>query len=189
MALFTTDEARAFKVKGQTPLSSVAAAEITEAQARIKESFEDICGVAFEPTARTVTLNGTGTRYLLLPNTRVTAISSAEIDDDALTVSDVDVFDIGQLYYASGWTSGLNNITITYTHGHATVPRDIKRAALIVAVDELVNADVLSRATSQTDQLGTFRLSIPDPDKARWYGIPSVDSVLQRHRENVTAIG
>lgn len=192
MALFTTAEARAFKVKGQTPLSNATTypdADITAAHDRIKERFEDICGVAFEPTTVTKTLAGNGDDFLVLPNLKVTGVTSATLDGSALTVGDLKVYDWGEVYYSGGWASGYQNISITYTHGWPAVPKPIKWAALIVCVNELTQSDVSSRAISHTDSLGTTRLAIPNANYGHWYGIPSVDSVLQEYSAQVPVIG
>lgn len=189
MALFTVAEAKAFVVGGETPLAPVADAVITAAEARIKERFEDICEVAFEPTEVTATLDGKGATGLVLPHTRVTEVEGVAIDGTEVDVADTKLYDYGVLYYSSGWGNGVQDVEVTYTHGYAAVPKAIKWAALVVAVEEIMGSDVTKRAITQTDDIGTFRMSVPDGEKERWYGIPAVDAVLSQYSEKVPAIG
>lgn len=189
MALFTTAEAKAFVIAGDTPLAAYPDATISAAEARIKERFEDICRVAFEPTEVTVTLDRNGANGIVLPHTRVTALEEVTVDGTEVDVADLKLYDYGVLYYSTGWGNGVQDVEVTYTHGHATVPKAIKWAALVVAVEEIVGSDITKRATSHTDDLGTFRLSVPDGERERWYGIPAVDAILSQYSEKVPAIG
>lgn len=194
MALFTVAEAKAFVLGGETPLSSYTDAAITEAEARIKESFEDICGVAFESTSSTSIVSGDNGTFILLPRARVTAVTAVTMDGVAFSagqLSSLKVYPYGKLDRdTSGYfTTGVRNVSVTYTHGHTSVPKRIKWAALVVAVEELTGSDITKRATAHTDDLGTFRLSVPDGEKERWYGIPAVDAILQQYSEKVPAVG
>lgn len=191
MALFTAAEAKAFRLRGETPLASYSDTELTDAAARIKESFEDICGVAFEPTNVTAVVDGSGKTAILLPNLYVTSVTGVTVDGTALTageLADLSVYQEGVIHWSSGWTTGNQNVSVAYTHGYAAVPKRIKWAALVVAVEELTGNDISSRAITQTDDMGTFRLSTPDGVN-RFYGIPSVDAVLAQYSEKVPAIG
>jgi hypothetical protein len=62
---------------------------------------------------------------------------------------------------------------VTYTHGYATPPAAIKRAALILAVNDLAGSNISDRATQQTDQNGTFNLAVPGWRDGQWYGLPT----------------
>lgn len=188
MALFTYAEAQSFRYNNDTPLASFSEEEIEAAAERVKERFENICGVAFEPTEVTVTLDGTGTATVVLPHTRVSAVSAAEIDDVAVTLADIKAKSFGVLYLASGWTSGTRNVSVTYTHGYAAVPETIKRAALIAAAHEIQGSDLPSTTTSHSDELGSFDHLVPG-GAGRWYGIPEVDAVLLEWRESTPAVG
>lgn len=188
MALFTAAEAKAFSYNGDTPLAERTDAELNEAAARIAERFTEICGVAFEPTEATATIDGSGRGALVLPHLRVTEVEEGTVGDDEVDVEDVSIYAAGIIYRDAGWTRGFNNVTITYTHGHAAVPRPIKRAALIVAVHEVVGSDVPSAATSHSDELGTYERFTPGAENS-WYGLPEVDSVLAQYREKTLVLG
>lgn len=191
MALFTTAEARAFKIKGEAPLSSASTypdGSITDVAARLKEDFESICGVAFESTTSVVyTFDGDGGSEVWVSNVRVTAVSAATNDGTALTAGqllDLKIYPFGRFVWKDGtWLKGNRNCSITFTHGFTAVPARIKWAALLLATEELTGSDITNRTISQSDELGTFRLATGDGVN-RWYGIPAVDSVLRRYRDD-----
>jgi len=82
-----------------------------------------------------VTLDGSGTVLLLLPQTPVTEVSIVEEDGEALT------FDEEYLWTSWGgltrlkrpWVSTPRRIVVTYSHGYSTVPGPIKAATLALA--------------------------------------------------------
>jgi hypothetical protein len=90
-----------------------------------------------------VTLDGTGTYSLLLPQRPVVAVNSVEIADEADPEFYLD--DAGILYRTDGvvWTKGHGNVTVDYDHGYAfhesdvdgarRMPSDIRRVALELA--------------------------------------------------------
>ncbi len=188
MALFTVAEARAFKYLGTAPLASAATypdADINAAAIRIKERFEEICNTAFEPIAVTVSRHGTAGERLVLSHPDVTAVSAVSVDGVAyagLDLTNVVVLPGGILYNQKGWvSSGYNGISLTYTRGWSGVPGAIKRAALIVAVFELVPTSIPLRATTISNDAGTFGLSYAG-GYGHWYGVPDVDAVLQQYK-------
>lgn len=191
MALFTAADAREFVIDGETPLSGFAGEQLEEAEGRIAEAFQDICGVAFSPTSETDVAVDGGRAVLLLPHTRIVSLDAVSVGGTAFGPQEMDdliVYPGGLVYRPGGWSPGVGNVTVSYTHGYENVPKRIKWAALVVAVEELTGNDINSRAISHTDELGTVRLSTPDGVN-RWYGIPSVDSILAQYRVKVPAIG
>lgn len=198
MSLFSTAEARAFVLKGQTPLSSTDQfpdAAITSAAARIKAAFEDICLVALEPVTGVVhRFNGDDRPVVWVPHFEVTAVTAADNNGTALDAAQLAQLDIdpwGRISYDGGrWSANpfvSRNCSVTYTHGLASVPADIKWAALIVCIEELQGQSVTGRAIAQTNELGTVRLSTADGIN-RWYGIPAVDAVLRRYEDKYRRI-
>jgi len=79
---------------------------------------------------------------LFLPELPVTEISSVVEDGETLTVDDdYKLGRSGILYRIDDfWASGIQIVTVTYTHGYATIPDDI--------------ADVCTRAAARTYQAG-----------------------------------
>lgn len=77
-----------------------------------------------------VTLQGTGTRALTLPELPVTAVASVTLDGDAIT--DYTVDDYGILWRDDpGWWPRGDNYIVTYSHGYA--PANIPAILKVVA--------------------------------------------------------
>jgi hypothetical protein len=89
-------------------------------------------------TTETVTVNGSGTRYLFLPGAPVTAVSAVTVDGEAVeNTADLWYWDWntnGVLTHISGWWPYDNrNVSVTYTYGYPTVPDDVKYVCVQVA--------------------------------------------------------
>lgn len=206
-ALFTVAEARAFTARGTTPLSDTVTypnAAIIAAEAAIREGFEDAVGVALIPTSETITLDGCYSRSLRLPvknpaieiPRRALTVTAASIDGVALTVTElaaVKAHGDGRLVRTDGgtWSSGTGYqdlaVSVTVTHGWATVPHRIHDAALLLAVRMLVGSDVPEEAVSFSD--GGASYQFPRAGRApHWYGYDAVDAVLASFQENRVVI-
>jgi hypothetical protein len=86
------------------------------------------------------------------------------------------------------FTSGVRNIKVVYTTGYTSVPDDIKTAALLACVQELVPTNIPSSVIEGSD--GTINWSrVKDPGRGRWYGNESIDGVLREHRAIETLPG
>lgn len=107
----------------------------------------DIAGQTFNQETSTVTLDGTGTDALLLPQLPVTAAGTVTVAGSAVTdyvlngngilfrkASDTDV-DYTDACRTLKWPVGRQNITVTYEHGYADddLPRSIRMVALSIA--------------------------------------------------------
>lgn len=198
MPLFTPAEARAFRYQGQTPLAAFADAELTAAEARIRASFERYCGVAFEPTPRTATVDGARGGPLILPDPLVTAVTNVETfvgtTATGLTVEERNAIEIdNSLLHRRGnvWPTGARAVRVTYTHGYATPPPDIVRAALILAVEQLAGSNISARATQATNENGAFNLAVAGWRDNQPFGLPEVDSLVsaERARWRVPGVG
>lgn len=205
-SIFTLAEARAFRHQGQTPLASATAYSddlVQDAADRITEDFARICDVSFVPVTVTDEVLDVGggwrARTLLLPHPRVTAVSAASYRAAGVTTwTDLTADDLaslviepgGGVYWPSGyWPWGPGRAKVSYTHGYAAPPAAIVRAALILAVEDLAGSNISDRATQQTNENGTFNLAVPGWRDGQWYGVPVVDSVLQRYSERGPAVG
>lgn len=198
--LFTIAEARAFDRGQLADEARYPDAVIAEHRDRIAEDFAHICGVAFVPTEATVTVDGTGSDLLFVPHLRVQAVMQVAVRDrtawvawEADALADILVLPGGMLRreFLGAWPRGVQNIRVTYIHGYPTPPLAIKRAALKVLVSSAgaVSSNLPERATSFSDETGTFRLATPGLTPGSWYGIPEVDRVLQDYRERVPVLG
>lgn len=196
--LFTEAEARAFNGGTIANASSYSLSDISAAEARIRAQFTDICGVYFVPTSTSEYLDGDGGATIMVSERHVTAVTACIEYSSDLTVSETfDATDLSNLaIYEEGIITrrqggtfiwGHKNIYITYTHGYATVPADIKRAALIVCLNELTFSNVSDRTTSFSDGAMTFQLATAGRAN-QFYGLPMVDSVLARYRQTAVVV-
>jgi hypothetical protein len=132
------------------------------------EIVRDTTGCLFNAATDTVTLDGTGTDALLLPETPVSAAGTVTVNGGTLGTADYSLGENGALIanvgtvafgwdwgwnpypwppYGFGltagaavWPKGRNNITVTYDHGYADadIPRSVRFVALGIAARMLV---------------------------------------------------
>lgn len=99
----------------------------------------------FNAGTSTVTLDGTGTDALILPQRPVGTVSSVTVNGEAIT--DWTLSDTGMLFRGTAgstpyfwhrpdWPRGRQNVQISYTHGYdsMTVPSDVCEVALNLAM-------------------------------------------------------
>lgn len=132
----------------------------------------------------TVTLDGSGTQVLWLPESPVTAVASVTLysggDSEELLVEGIDNdyvwHEAGRLYRPDGvcWPSEPQSVTVVYSYGNSTIPADIRLVALQVAARVFALGPVVTEsaggysATYATDAMGGLS--------------PSEMRVLDRHR-------
>lgn len=83
-----------------------------------------------------VSFDGKGTdRRLFLPQVPVTEIAQVVEDDEMLTLDDDYKLGAHGILWRIGayWSAGIQNITVTYTHGYATIPGVIAAVCARVA--------------------------------------------------------
>ena len=111
------------------------------------DTVRTIAEQTFNAATSTVTLDGTGTDALLLPELPVSAAGTVTVAGGTVTdfvlngngilfrkASDTDV-DYTDAYRTLTWPVGRQNITVTYEHGFADadLPRDVRMVALAIA--------------------------------------------------------
>ncbi len=82
-----------------------------------------------------VTLHGSGTKALLLPELPVVAVTAVTLNDEAITTYTADL-DNGVLFrvgWGAVWNVGFSNVTVTYDHGYTEIPFNIRRAVIELA--------------------------------------------------------
>ena len=101
----------------------------------------------FTEATDTVSLDGTGTDLLFLPQRPVTAAGTVEVNGTAVT--DYTFTETGKLIRTSDdeptwstwgqtyqpaayWPEGRQNVSVTYTHG-GSVPNDVRMVAMMIA--------------------------------------------------------
>lgn len=203
--LFTIQEARTFQANkaGGAPLANAGkypTDAIENARARITDEFERLAGVSFVPRYHRVTVNGSGTSALRIDDREVTTLRSVESRTTgsgtwtASSGGDVALLLVESYGVITSetttFTSGGRNYRIGYEAGFATVPADVKQAALIALADELVESNVSSRAISISDDHGSTQLwtvGLSGRGMAI-HRIPYVDAVLRGYSAIAPAI-
>lgn len=131
----------------------------------------DVAEQTFNLTTSTVTLDGTGTDALLLPELPVTAAGTVTVAGSAVTdyvlngngilfrkVTDDDV-DYTDAVRTLTWPQGRQNITVTYDHGYADadLPRSIRMVALAIA------SRLVVQGVASEESLGDVRVKYAAP--------------------------
>lgn len=198
--LFEIHELRAF----DTALSDdtrYTAEEIRIARDFATERLEEAAQVALTTRLKRIVIDGSGLTSLVLPDTEVTNFVSAtnleeeigtDTEDDltATELLDVEAKIEGILIRTDGnaWTAGTQNWIVEYEHG-ITNSSIWKRPAMILAVEALVRQALPYRATSQSTDLGEFRISVANPTIGRDTGIPEVDAIIHLHGRRRPVVG
>lgn len=178
------------------------AEEIRIARDNATERLEAAAMVALTTRRKQITISGYGSTHLLVPDTEVTSfigatyleeVVGADTEDDfsANEILDVEISGYGSLVRTDGnvWQTGFNNYVVEYEHGLNPTPAPWKRAAMILAVENLVHQALPYRATSQSTDLGEFRISVANPTIGRDTGIPEVDAIIQLHGRRRPVVG
>jgi hypothetical protein len=138
------------------------------------------------PTTETITLDGTGTDLILLPGHPVTDIDSITVNGVALTyVADAYEYVWSEsgavrLTGANSWGRVAQSIEVTYTHGYATVPDDVKAVCLQMATRGWHNP-----AGLRSESLGGYSYSSAIPATGIPVGLNLTDDerdILDRYR-------
>lgn len=180
---FTVAEARTASYLGGA-LSSATTYPDTVIEAMrtaVQDALENACGVAFTPRTVTEVFDGSGTTSLLLKWPRVTAVSAASVGGTALTASELTALKTyadGRVYNSNRWATGYGNVSITYTHGYATVPGRVKRAALLLTRRFLIDSPVSDRATSMTGQDGTTQFLVTAGVRNAIFDVPEANAIF-----------
>lgn len=124
----------------------------------------DAAGSPISQTAGTVKLEGVTDQWLKLPGQPVSAVAAVSIDGTAVTDYKLRT---GSLWRDAGWRplSTPSEVSITYTHGLATVPADIVDLVCRLAVQALVafrsgGAEAAASARSVTsERIGDYAVT------------------------------
>lgn len=89
-----------------------------------------------------------GSRSIWLPTLLLTAVASVVENGVTLTVlTGFDWTSYGRLIRAGRWPNQARSVTVTYTHGYATIPDSVKGACLSAAGRVYVNPDGIKQET------------------------------------------
>lgn len=138
----------------------------------------------------TITLPGTWDADLWLPQRPVVDVSAVAVD--GLALSDYSWLPNGRLsrglvpsgpQYAQAWGGPLSTITVTNSHGYATVPGDIRRICLQVASRLIENP-----AAVQAEQIGNYSVTYTRRDTERGSLTPDEQRALRRYRSSASTL-
>lgn len=187
--LFTEAELRAFHSNDLTDESVYSDADLNQIRSEVTDEFERICGVSFVPRYRRQTFGGDGTRMFEADRARIQSVIACTIGSTTVAASNFATEDITPFIYRTNGvfshatSTNPVNVAISYRHGHLQVPRDIHRAALIVAharaKKDVTGAGIPYNASSFNDGTGQYVSFSPNDQTGRWYGMGEVDSVLR----------
>jgi hypothetical protein len=189
--LFEIHELRAYD-PSFSDATRYTADDIRKARDTASQRLERAAGVAFSAQRKSVTLSGDGTTRLLVPDVMVTSVVSVTVDGTAVDASTVKSEAHGALIRSGGdiWpATAPNNIVVVYEHGYASVLGDVRKGAMAVAREHLVPSATPARATSQSTDLGEFRISVANLELGRPTGIPEVDTVIALYGQKRPAVG
>jgi hypothetical protein len=160
-------------------------AKIREARVNAEQTIETAAHVAFVPRVSTVTLSGDDTTTLVVPDSHIRSIYSVSIDavdltEDELAYVEIEPSGIIKRTDEKLWAKGFKNVVIRYEHGWDAPPQRIRKAAMLLAYEALVPSQLNPRATSQSTDLGEFRISVANMEKDRFTGIPEVDAAIMQ---------
>lgn len=188
--LFTEAQARAFGDQTLANTTKFSDGDIRRGHDLILDAFETILGYPLGRRYYRDVLSGDGSAVLMVPRsypTTVRAISTRGYGGTTWTafteseLAAVFAQPWGALSWESGYfPSGTQNLRVSYEAGNPIHP-EIRRAALRLLRYQLVPTDLPDRALFMNNELGQIRLAVAD-DKNHWFGLPDVDSVLNRHR-------
>jgi hypothetical protein len=107
-----------------------------------------------------ITLDGSGTRVLLLPELPVTNVASVSVDGEALAATDYQWSADGYLRRTGSatWPADLRSVEVEYTHGYAVLP------ALIVSLTAKLAARHLEVPTAvRQEAIGAYSTTYVQP--------------------------
>lgn len=186
---FTVAEARAHD-PNLVDAAKYPAARISATRRVVERECELICGVAFVPRWRVVTVDGAGDRDLSIPVAMVRTVRSAVVDGTALSAGELADLTVDgaarAVWQPDGhvWPHGRRNVVLGVEHGHTSPPPDLVEATLWRLYDLLqtpLRVRDLDRAMRMTVATGqTYDLAKPS---ALTTGLPAVDAVYARYSQ------
>lgn len=121
--------------------------------------IENFCNRVFAQAPYTETMNGNGGYRLMLGNAPVSAVASVTVDGLAITQA-ANATDSGYVFdddtvYIRGcqrFNRGVQNVTVAYTAGFATIPQDVNQACVEWVADKYGKRN---RIDKKSETLGT----------------------------------
>jgi hypothetical protein len=129
MAFATAEDLATYMARDFSAPDTATATQALDIATSIVQSYT---GQTLSQVTEAVTVPRTSSLLVLLPQMPVTAVASVVDDGTLLTLNDDYVWHrSGVIHRMTG--SFFRTVTVTYTHGYATIPDDVKGATLAVA--------------------------------------------------------
>ena len=181
--LFDEADARGRAIKGVNPLADTAAYSddlIRAGRAQVSDMFEERTGRSFVRRYCRAEFAGNGGAFLLASQGRrrtaagagvggvgygrdVIKVLSATVNGVAVSTDDITVDTYGFYRTSGSWSAAKatdpRNVVIEYEYGLDPVPFTAQEEGLKLLFVNVVPSDVASRATSMSNEDGTFRLT------------------------------
>lgn len=125
----------------RTPADLDEQADMEAALARASAYVRRYTRQHIEQVSETITLDGVHGQWLFLPQRPVTAVASVVVDGTTLVADDDYRWSAdGTLYrVAATWAAYPRGISVTYTHGYATIPEDVVGVTATLAARQFDN--------------------------------------------------
>lgn len=138
--------------------SSATDGVLTTLIGNVSAAIESYCNRTFASASYTETRNGQGGWRLFLANGPVTAVASVSVDGVSIPAAP-DALSSGYVVdqntvYLRGYcfNRGVQNVTVTYTAGFASVPGDVAQACIECVASHFAKRDRIDKAS---ETLGT----------------------------------
>lgn len=165
-------------------------AELEAALAWFESLAEDHCRTAFVPRFARETFDGTGTTGARLRTSHARRLLAATIDGATVSTTGWDLYPDGRVDTRDAgvtFSVGRRNVAVSYEHGLDRPPADLVRAALTAVRWRLLtdaSQKIPDRAISLVNEFGNVQMAVPGTDRPS--GIPEVDAVLNRFRDQIS---
>ena len=181
---FTIAELKAF----DSAASGYPDADIVKARDWAEQRFEKAAHCAWVERTFTATLVGDGSPLLELPHRDVRSVSAASIDGTAIDVAALKVFPYGVVKRSAYWPAD-GIVSIAYAYGK-TAPDEmelVKVATMMLAGHRLVPSNMRSNATSESTDVGSFRIAHATPGGKT--GLLEVDAIASDLGHTIARVG
>jgi len=198
--IFTPAEARAFDKLQLGTVLDFPDVDIVAKEVEIREWLERACGVNFVSTVHSDEVHdGEDSNYLQLDWPLITVVTAISVDGVAFAGGSLNATDYGEglaidpvlpiITRRSGiFESGWSNVMVTYTAGHATTPALVKRAALMLVVNELPAQNAPWAADSFEAGGTSFSWQRGDGYRGNWSSIPDVQKAINMYTQRMPGV-
>lgn len=203
--LFTIPQLRALKVAGSAPFASNATplftdAQLMDARTAVLEEFQQILGFPPVPRYHRVTVDGAATWAIfvtggVLKSPRLISVSVGGVAQPIANYQFNDASELESVLaygYGTPFTAGRRNVVVEFVSGWPRVMGDGSNVAMLRAA-MLLQPGFASTATQVTTPDGVSYTYDPAGQvtragHTRHFGVPVIDSWLNRHAEIVPAV-